>query len=558
MPGKTVSIDTRGRGFFAALALTALLFAWTAVGPCLDNGFINWDETLYILNNPKIKTLTPAGVRTIFTSRDLELYSPLSTLSYAVNYRFSGLSPKGYHAAAIALHLANTLLVMFLVRLLLPGVWPAFLCGLFFGVHPAHVESVAWAAERKDLLYAFFYLLALCAYARGLGRGDRWKYYAAALGLFACSLLSKPMAVTLPLALLLIDCLKLEKLRLRDWLNKAPFFIAAAVFSAAAMPAADAAAQWAPFSRRLAVAVYNLGFYVYTLVWPFNLSAMYVRPLGGERLIYAAAACVAAAAGALLFYCRRNRTVLFGAGFYAAMLLPVLQFFPFGPVISADRYTYLSSLGIFIAAAAAGAGVWARAGEQRRKILAVLIALAALGFTVAARVRCAVWKDSVTLWTDTLHKQPAAGPALVSLCSAYLQGGLEEQAAACLGEAIRRYPGKDDNYYNLGLLLFKKGDYTAARKYFERTLELNGGHAKALLMMGHLALLNRDSAAAERFCLRSLESDGADAPALRILAGIAAARGDIAGALEYYGRALAVDPADLKTREAAAALRGRR
>ena len=552
MPEKNITINTESRGFLALLALAALLFAWTAMGPCLDNGFINWDEAQYIINNPRIKSLTPAGVRAIFTSRDLKMYSPLTTLSYAVNYRFSGLDPKAYHATDIALHLANTALVMLLVSLLLPGPWPAFLCALFFGLHPAHVESVAWAAERKDLLYSFFYLLSLCAYTLSL-RGR--KTYFAAFGLFACSLLAKPMAVTLPLALLLIDYLKLKKIGRREWLNKVPFFVAAAVFSAAAMPSADAAAQWAPFARRLAASLYNLGFYVYTLAWPFNLSAMYVLPPGGEKFLYLFAAGTAAAAGLLWKSRRRNKAVMFGAGLYAAMLLPVLQFLPFGPVLSADRYTYLSSLGFFIALYAAGAGAWARAGAGPRRAAALLLALIALTFTVTARLRCAVWKDGITLWSDTLRNQPSAGPALVGLCSAYMQGGMAARAESCLSEAIRRYPEKDDNFCNLGLVLAKKGDLAAARKYFERTLELNARHPLALFSLGNLALLDRNQELAERFYLRSLESSGEFAPALRNLGNIAAARKDFHSALQYYERAAAADPADIKTLELAASLR---
>ena len=550
---KNVNVDTESGGFFALLALVALFFAWTAVEPCLRNGFTNWDETRYILTNPKIRSLSTESVRSTFMSRDLEMYSPLSTLSYAVNYHFSGLSPKAYHATDIALHLANTLLVMFLVRLLLPGVWPAFLCGLFFGAHPAHVESVAWAAERKDLLYSFFYLLSLCAYAQFL-RGR--KTYLAAFGLFLCSLLSKPMAVTLPLALVLIDYLKLEKIGRREWVNKIPFFVAAAVFSAAALqPAASAADQWAPAGLRLHVALYNLGFYLYTLAWPFNLSAMYVQPPGGEKFIYVFAAVAVAAAGLLWRYYRRNKAVMFGAGFYAAMLLPVLQFFPFGPVISADRYTYLSSLGVFIAASAAAAGLWPGAGLFPRRALVFAAVLAALTLTLTARVRCAVWKDGVSMWSDTLRKQPSAGPALVGLCAAYLHDGQEAKAGACLAEAVRRYPEKDDNFYHLGLLAARRGDLAGARKNFERVLELNGRHALALFSLGDLALHKGDAALAERLYLRSAEYDGAFAPALLRLGGIAVSRKDKAKALLYFERALAVNPADQKARRFISSLR---
>jgi len=534
------------------LVFVALLFTWTAVAPCLKNGFTNWDDTWYIHNNPKIKTLTAESVKTIFTSRDLEMYSPLSTLSYAVNYHFSGVSPKAYHATDIALHLANTALVMLLVRLLLPGVWAAFLCGLFFGVHPAHIESVAWAAERKDLLYALFYLLSLCAYTLSL-KGK--KTYAAALVLFVFSLLAKPMAVTLPLALVLIDYLRLKKIGRKEWLNKIPFFIGAAVFSAVTMPSAEAASHWIPAAKRLALALYNLGFYVYTLAWPFDLSAMYVLPRGGEAAMYVWAAGALAAAALLWTRFRRNKEVMFGAGFYVVMLLPVLQFFPFGPVISADRYTYLSSLGLFVCVYAAGAAAWARVGEGERKALALSVLLVAVTLTVAARVRCGVWKDSVTLWSDTLDKQPSAGPAMLGLCNAYLKSGMDKQGEACLDEAIQLYPGQADSYYNLGILAAKKGDFTGARQYFEHALTLNEKHALSLYSLGNLALMKKETAKAERLYLRAVECESGLAPALRGLGGLAVSRRENAKALRYYELALAADPADAKTKELVESLR---
>ncbi|HNW43271.1 MAG TPA: tetratricopeptide repeat protein [Elusimicrobiales bacterium] len=539
MPASDLTINTKSRGFFAALALVALLFAWTAVGPCLDNGFINWDENFTVVNNPRIKTLTPSGVLAIFTGRDLGMYSPLATLSYAVNYHFSGLSPKTYHATAVALHLASTVLVMALVRLLLPGVWPAFLCALFFGLHPAHVESVAWAAERKDQLYSFFYLFSLVAYALSLGGR---KTYLLSLLLFLCSLLSKPMAVTLPAALILIDYLKLEKIELRRWIDKIPFFLLAGVFSALQASEAAAAAQWPSLARRLALAVYNLGFYVYTLAWPFDLSAMYVLPLGGAKGMYLIAAAAAVGAALLWHYGRGNKAVMFGAAFYAVMLLPVLQFFPFGPVVAADRYTYLSSVGVFIAAAAAGAGAWARAGGRARKILVFATVIVALVFTVTARVRCAVWRDGVSLWSDTLRRQPSSGQALVGLCSAYLQAGRPE-AEGCLRAAIERYPEKDDNFSNLGMLLARRGDLAAAQPYFEAAVKLNPAHALALYSLGRIALVKKDAALAERLFLRSAAADAAFAPVWRELAGLALGRKDKVKARLYSERALAADPA---------------
>ncbi len=506
---------------FSVLLGLALLFAWTAMSPCLKNGFINWDETEYITRNPRIRTLSPEGVKAIFTSSDLKMYSPLATLSYALNYRAAGLAPRAYHATDLVLHLLNTALVLLLARLLLADVWAAFFIALLFGIHPAHVESVAWAAERKDLLYSFFYLAALAAYAlrfRGM------KTYFLTLLLFLGALFSKPMAVTLPLALLLVDYLKDVTPGRRLWLEKLPFFFFSALFAFAAMPASGAALGLG-WGRRLLLPFYNLGFYVYTLLWPFDLSAMYVFAPGGRPAYLLLAAAALAGIFLVWKYFRRDKEVVFGAAFFAVMLLPVLQFFPFGPVVSADRYTYLSSIGVFFIAAVCARRLWRRPLAPALRWAAAACAVAAvLTLAVAARLRCGVWKDGISLWSDTLRKQPAAGSALVNLCGAYVQAGRDAEAESCLAGAIVRYPGNDDNYYNLGYLYARKGEYGRAEEYFARTLRITPCHAPALNNLGNLSLLKGDAAGAERYYARAARCDSSYPAAASNLAKMAPSR----------------------------------
>ena len=542
---------TSERWLFLALLLTALLFSWTAMSPCLDNGFINWDETEYIIRNPRIKTLTAESVKTIFSTSDLGMYSPLTALSYAVEYRFAGLDPKIYHATSLFLHLANTALLMLLALLLLDSAWAAFFIALLFGIHPAHVESVAWAAERKDVLYAFFYLAALIAYALRL-KGA--KTYLLSLVLFTCALLSKPMALTLPLALLLMDYLKSGNTALRQLRDKIPFFILSALCAATLLSPSGGTivlAWW----KRLLVPLYNLSFYIYTLLWPFDLSAMYVSLPGGKPGFYAF--CAAAAAGLFLLwkYFRRDRQVIFGAAFFIVMLLPVLQFFPFGPVISADRYTYLSSAGIFMIAVVCARRAWQRSGRAARGALAVCALCAVMTLTVTARVRCAVWKDGVSLWSDTLARQPKAAPALINLCGAYMQADMNPEAAACFSQGIRLSPQHDENYYNLGLLYVRNKDIAKAEGYFRRTLSLSPCHAPALNNLGNIYMLHHDDGNAALYYARAAECDKAYAPAYLNLGKLALSHKDTAGAVSFYGKALRADPADKDTRALLGTLR---
>jgi hypothetical protein len=475
------------------------------MGPCLNNGFTNWDDTEYIVNNPKIRTLSLESVKTIFSSTDLRMYSPLSTFSYALNYRLAGLDPRVFHATDLVLHLANTALVMILTRILIAGVWPAFFTALLFGIHPAHVESVAWAAERKDMLYAFFYLAAMTVYGSGLGRINA---YFLSFALFVCALLSKPMAMTLPLALLLMDYLKPEGIRMRHWLHKAPFFAAAA---AAAFPliSGPGSANSVHWGGRFLIPFYNLGFYIYTLLWPFDLSAMYIAAPGGNPAIYGLAAGTLAMIFLLWKYFRRDKELVFGAALYTLILLPVLQFFPFGPVISADRYTYLSSIGIFIIAAVCARRIWRKLLPAHRGAAAAFAASSILVLAVTARVRCAVWKDGMSLWSDTARKQPQAAGPLASLCGAYVRARMDEEAENCLSGARRKFPGNDNIHYYSGFLSARKQKFSDAEKYFLSALNINPCHPPALNYMGTLYRLKGDAAKAARYYDRASRCDRA-------------------------------------------------
>jgi len=456
--------DKQGPWLLAAMVFLALVFTFLAMGPSLDNGFTNWDEYDTIVRNPRIRTLSAESVKTIFSTPDISMYNPLAILSYAVEYHFAGLAPEIYHATNLFLHLANTVLVLLLARLLLGGAWGAFFVALLFGVHPAHVESVAWAAERKDVLCAFFYLSSLLAYA---SRPGKTANYLLSLVLFVLALLSKSMAVTLPLALLLVDYLKEEKVGLKHWLGKLPFFICAGIFTGIQLYWSGGTFGMSA-GKRLLVPLYNLGFYIYTLLWPFNLSAMYYFPLGGRTGVYLFAAGVLAAAFLLWKYFRRDKELIFGAAFYAALLLPVLQFFPFGGVVSSDRYTYLSSIGVFIAAAALARRALPRLGPAFRPALAVCALCAVLVLAVTSRVRCAVWKDSVSLWNDTLRKQPLAPLALTNLCDAYLSANRAEEAAACVDRAMRQYPENKNNQFNACRLLVLADEPGRAKDCFAK------------------------------------------------------------------------------------------
>src|SRR2546426_1352573 len=294
------------------LWLGAVVFVTFAVYvPSLDNDFTNWDDTQYVLDN---HLLAHPSFKAVLTTPVGGNYHPLTIWSLALNYRLSGLNPASYHWLSLLLHLANTALVFLFIRRLSGGrLWTSVATSLFFGIHPMHVESVAWIAERKDVLYAFFYLVSLIAYLRYLD-ARKWGWLMASLLALILSAASKPAAVVLPLTLLAIDYYRGRALTLRVVLEKVPFFAVSLVGGLLTLQAQHTvgamayAHVWNPF-QKLLFASYGTVMYIVKLFVPVSLSAIYpypslpVKRLGSE--VYYALVAVAALLPTVLYLCRR-------------------------------------------------------------------------------------------------------------------------------------------------------------------------------------------------------------------------------------------------------------
>ena len=326
-----------------------IIIAFFVFSLSLKNGFVQWDDYLYIVNNPAVKSLSFENIKSIFTSVFVSNYIPLTMLSYSLDYYFYGLDPSGYHLTNLILHLLNCILVFWLFFIISKNAGISFITAILFAIHPMHVESVAWIGERKDVLYAFFFLGSLISYCRYLKEGRISRYYYIAIFLFLLSLMSKAMAVTLPLALMLFDYILGRRRNKHIFTDKVPFFILSFIFGAAAIFAMDlnkGIGQKMSFDLfdKLALAGYSIIFYLSKIVMPIGLSCLYVCR---ERvsLFYLS---VIPLLIVLFFACRRSKTLIFGAAFFLITILPVLKFVPFAGITAvADRYTYISAIGIF-------------------------------------------------------------------------------------------------------------------------------------------------------------------------------------------------------------------
>ena len=375
--------------------------------PMLSNGFTNWDDQFYITENSMLPGPDWAA---IFTKSVVSNYHPLTMASLALNYQLSALSPFSYHLFNWLFHILNTGLVFyFAFRLSKRNHWVGFITALFFGIHPMHVESVAWASERKDVLYTAFFLASLLLYLRYIEMPD-WKKYSGTLALFALSLLSKPSAVTLPVVLLLVDWYQGRSLKDKKvWLEKLPFFVLALLFGILALrtqsDVAIADQTYYPFWQRAVFACYGFGEYILRLAWPFPLSAIHPFPNAGiVPAAYFPGLALTGFTVAALWYFRKRQYVMFGIAFYAVNVGLVLQFLAFGNAVIAERYTYVPYIGLVFTLAMAWADInWS--GSTRQTVLGVFLG-AGLIFAVLSNRQVGVWKDSLTLWTKAIDAYP--------------------------------------------------------------------------------------------------------------------------------------------------------
>ncbi len=455
--------------------------------PSLGNGFTNWDDDVYVTENPLVAR--PHAVDVLMTPLGGN-YHPLTVLSLALNYRISGYQPASYHWLNLLLHLANTGLVFAFVWMLSRRrFWTATATSLFFGIHPMHVESVAWIAERKDVLYTLFYLLGLIAYLRYLER-RRWAWFAVCLAAFVLSLASKPAAVVFPLTLLALDYFFRRTDRIRLVLEKLPFLalsIAAGWLTLKAQQAVGAVAPvgtWSLFEKLL-FASYGSLMYVLKLFVPVGLSAVYPYPDKGSGIgpeFYGALVVMLVALPALLFVYRRLRPVLFGWAFFFINILLVLQFFTVGKAVMADRYTYVPYIGLLL-----GLTWWlderprpGQAGRPARLVIgAVLIAMLPLSL-YQTWTRCGVWKNSETLWTDTIQKFPhRIEVAYNNLGIVLAARGKLDEAISHYREAIRLKHDYVEAHNNLGTTLTAQGQFDEAISHYREAIRLKHDYAEA-------------------------------------------------------------------------------
>jgi tetratricopeptide (TPR) repeat protein len=470
------------------LAVCGFLLLAVAVvfGPAVRHGFVGFDDDTYVCRNPHLaQGLTADGLTWAFTTRHAGNWHPLTWLSHLLDYQLYGLRPGGHHLTNVLLH-AVVAAMLFLVLWRMTGdCWPAAFVAAVFAVHPLRVESVAWVAERKDVLCGLFFMLTLGAY-RGYARHPFSRArYTLVLVLFALGLMAKPMLVSLPLVLLLLDCWPLARMSWQSWrglvAEKIPLLAMAAVCGGATILAQDKAiAQQLPLSVRLANASVSCTTYLEQFFCPLGLAAFYPHPentLPGWK-VAASALVLGGLSVAALAGRRRFPYGFVGWFWYLGMLVPVIGLVQVGDQAMADRYTYLPEIGLGIALAW-GVKQLTQSWPHCQRVRPMAAALAIAILAACAWRQTSYWHDGETLWTRVLDCTAGNASGHYNLGVALMERGRTDEALRHFQEALNIQPRSADALNNMGILLAERGRLDEAIACFRKALRCKPGDADA-------------------------------------------------------------------------------
>src|SRR6266850_64624 len=564
------------------LLLTGLSLA--VFSQTIHYNFVNFDDDIYVYNAPAIRAgLTLKGIAAAFTSPHAGNWHPLTTLSHMLDCGLYGLAPGGHHLTNVLLHVANSLVLLMVLRRMTGTFWRSAIVAALFAVHPLHVESVAWVSERKDVLSAVFFFLMLDAYVR-YARASSITRYLVVTALFVAGLMSKPMLVTVPIVLLLLDywplrrfeqisstrgkakILQLDNQRRiirRLFLEKIPLLIfsaGAGIVTFVLQKRAVGALPPLPFLWRVENAVTSYVVYAWKTLWPTRLAVFYPHPndtLATWQVVLTIAFLLAITFAAIVW--RDKRPYLFTGWFwYLIMLVPVIGLVQVGEQGHADRYTYLPSIGLFLIAVWA-AGEVAAVGQVRlwrgvatAGTVVIVTALACTAFT-----QTSYWRNSETLWSHALAVTTDNDFAHNNLGYLCVDRGELDKAMSHFEAASKIRSGKLDPHYkmgtafvemNLGDALARKGQPDEAMAHFEQAINLQPDYAEAYYNRGNVLYAKGRIDEATADFEKALQIQPNDADAHTGLGNALLRKGAVKEAIAQYSQAVAFAPEDPHSR----------
>ena len=476
---------------------------WLVFGQTVHFSFVNYDDHLYVDENPAVTGgLGLNGVTWAFTHTVASNWHPLTVLSHMLDWQLYGENAGGHHLTSVLLHTASAIVLFLVLRQMTGKLWRSAVVAAVFAIHPLRAESVAWVSERKDVLSGLFFMLTLWAYVRYARRPFSTGRYLCVVALFALGLLSKPMLVTLPFVLLLLDYWPLGRFQWttlratlpalrRLFLEKIPLFLLAAILSVVTFVAqknSGTVLENVPVAERLSNGIVSYGIYVWEMLWPRHLAAFYPLVSAPIWQIAGAGALLLTVTVLAIGTARRRAYVLVGWLWYLGMLVPVIGFVQAGLQSHADRYTYLPQIGLYLLLTW-GAADWCARWHYRRAVVGGVSATILIALVFCARVQASYWQNGEALWTHTLACTADNTVARINLGTALLQAGREDEATFQFQRALQINPRSAEAHYNLGTMLLHAGRADEAMARFRQALEINPRYADAHNNLGYVLLL---------------------------------------------------------------------
>ena len=552
------------------ILITAVLLVYWQVG---DHEFINYDDNVYITDNAQVqKGLTSNGIIWAFTTSHTGNWHPLTWISHMLDCELYGLNPGGHHLTNVLLHMANAILLFVVLRWMTGAIWRSGLVAALFALHPLHVESVAWAAERKDVLSTFFWMLTMVAYVHYVNRPGGKRYFLV-LVTFFLGLMAKPMLVTLPFVLLLLDYWPLNRFKpravtgsvedqplgfrssgddkspiLKAVMEKTPLFVMSlfsCVFTVMAQQEAGAIStlEIVPFKLRIANGLVSFVAYMGKMVWPLDLAVFYPHPVSDLQIWkpVAAGLFLLIVSTVVLLVAQRCRYVLVGWLWYLGTLVPVIGLVQVGEQAMADRYTYVPLIGLFIVVVWGFADL-AKGWRSRRWVVSVSAAVMVLALMAGSWLQVAHWKNSVKLFKHALDATSNNYVAHYNLGNALALQGKLTGAVSHYNKALQINPNFAEAHNNLGNALALQGNLTGAISHYNKALQINPDHAEAHLNLAvGLDRQGKHQEAIQHYA-EVLRISPHDAQSHNNLGVALAEQGRLKEAVAHFTEALRIDP----------------
>jgi len=575
-----------------------LLIATTAISywQLKNNDFINLDDPQYITENLRVKAgLTVESVKWAFASTQAHNWHPLTWLSHMLDVQLFGLNAGWHHVTNLILHIANTILLFLVFYRMTKGLWQSALVAALFALHPLHVESVAWASERKDVLSALFWILTIGAYSYYTERRALWRYLLTLL-FFTLGIMSKPMVVTLPFVLILMDYWPLGRFQLPSpkladqekstkpakrkrkgkkiskseiietsqkqrtteptnlWSRlaelvreKIPFFIVSAiscVITVVAQKDAIYSVSELPLGYRVSNAIVSYAHYLIKMILPVNLSVFYLQ-LGQTPAwqVFAAVVLLIFVTIPVIITTRKYKYLAVGWFWYLGTLFPVIGIMQVGDQSMADRYTYIPLIGIFIMIAW-GIGALSNGWRNQKLILGVISGMTLAAFSFGTWTEVRHWQNSETLFTQALAADAKNPRAHSLLAKALSQKDHIDEAIQHYEEALRIHPHTHDSEFHkdFGRLLAAKGDMGAAASHFRIALQINPHDTQAREFLEMNTAIRGISTDAVAYYRKALQTNPSNPYAHYLLGEALAKHGQSEEALAHLKEALRIKP----------------